>query len=167
MQPLQPHWAYYASLEDDLVQASRYVEICEENFSTRSIQFTRLLLATGSEVDVVAKGLCKQIDPVVKPENINTYCKIIAPHFPALIAMKIGIQWNPLRVTPWDSWGMSPPESPSWWRDYNAVKHDRHRNSDAGNLKNVINSIAGLYCLICHLDEQKGQSRHAGLFRVS
>jgi hypothetical protein len=48
-----PHWSYYVSLEDDLIETGRYVEICEDNFDTYSTQFTRLLLAAASEVDVV------------------------------------------------------------------------------------------------------------------
>ena len=57
-----PHWSYYMSLEDDLIETSRYVEICEDNFDTYSTRFTRLMLSAASEVDVVAKILCGQID---------------------------------------------------------------------------------------------------------
>ena len=41
----------------------RHVEICEDNLDIYSTQFTRLLLSAASEVDVVAKILCGQIDP--------------------------------------------------------------------------------------------------------
>ena len=68
-----PHWSYYMSLEDDLIETGRYVEICEDNFDTYSTHFTRLLLAAASEVDVVAKMLCGQINPQGSFANIDNY----------------------------------------------------------------------------------------------
>src|SRR5436190_17810956 len=99
-----PHWSYYLSLEDDLIETSRYVEICEDNFDTYSTQFTRLLLAAASEVDVVAKILCGQIDPHGKHRNIDDYRNVIATAFPAIPRIEMGIQWNRVRVKPWASW---------------------------------------------------------------
>lgn len=99
-----PHWAYYMSLEDDLIETSRYVEISEDNFGAYSTQFTRLLLAAASEVDVVAKLVCRQIAPSGKHQNIDDYRNAIVPMFPAIPCIEMGIQWNPIRVKPWASW---------------------------------------------------------------
>ena len=38
-----------------------------------------------------------------------------------------------------------------WWRDYTAVKHNRIGNYHKANLKNVVNSLAGLYILESYL----------------
>ena len=54
-----PYWEYFLAIEDDLLQTSRYVEFTESNFHVHSIEFARLLLISGSEVDVIAKELCK------------------------------------------------------------------------------------------------------------
>ena len=48
-----PHWEYYLSIVEDLDAVSRYVHPLPDNFSTFSIELTRLLLSIGSEVDVV------------------------------------------------------------------------------------------------------------------
>src|SRR5688572_27178177 len=122
------------SLEDDLIETGRYVEICEDNFDTYSTQFTRLLLAAASEVDVVAKQLCRQIDPTGTPGNINDYRKVIVPKLPAIPCIQMGIQWNPVRVKPWEAWGAPTPSNPVWWRAYNDVKHERNANFKSGNL---------------------------------
>src|SRR5438552_3993818 len=114
-----PHWSYYMSLEDYLIETSRYVEICEDNFATYSTQFTRLLLAAASEVDVVAKTLCGQIDSNGKHQNIEDYRRLIASTFAAIPSIVLGIQWNAVRVQPWGSWAAPTASNPAWWHAYN------------------------------------------------
>lgn len=160
------HWAYYISLEDDLIETSRYVEICEDNFDVYSTQFTRLLLAAASEVDVVAKELCRQIDPADTYANINDYRKAIVPKFPAIPNIQVGIQWNPVRLKPWESWGMPPSSNPKWWRAYNGVKHERNTSFRSANLRNTLGAIAGLHCLVRHLEEDKGQPKLTTFLRI-
>ncbi len=161
-----PHWAYYVSLEDDLIETSRYVEICKDNFDTYSTQFTRLLLAAASEVDVVAKKLCLQIDTSGTHKNINDYRKVIVPKFPAIPNMQMGIQWNPVRLKPWKSWEPPTSSSPDWWQAYNDVKHKRNTHFKSANLRNALEAIAGLYCLVRHLDEDKGQPKLTRFLRI-
>lgn len=162
-----PHWSYYMSLEDDLIEISRYVEICEDNFRTYSTQFTRLLLAAASEIDVVAKVLCGQIDPLGRRGNIDDYRNLIVPAFPAIPRIEMGIQWNVVRVRPWETWGATTPTNPDWWHAYNKVKHERNTNFKSGNLQNTLGAIAGLYCLVRHLEEDKGQPRPDRFLRVA
>lgn len=154
------------SLEDDLIETSRYVEICQDNFGTYSTQFTRLLLAAASEVDVVAKQLCRQIDPTGTHGNINEYRSVIVPKFPAIPTVQFGIQWNPVRVQPWESWGAATPANPDWWRAYNNVKHERNANFKSANLRNALEAIAGLHCLVRHLEEDKGQPKQGRYLRI-
>ena len=164
---LPPHWSYYMSLEDDLIDTGRYVELSEENNKTYSTQFTRLLLAAGSEVDVVAKAVSSQIAPGGNHRNIDSYRGVMIPKFPAIPNIVMGIQWNPYRVKPWASWGEPTPTNPTWWRAYNAVKHERSQYFQEGNLENAIAAIAGLYCLILHLEEHRGHERPARFLRIA
>jgi len=43
-----PHLQYFITLDSDLKETSRYVDIRPENFATFSIEFVRLLLPTVS-----------------------------------------------------------------------------------------------------------------------
>ena len=161
-----PHWSYYYSLEDDLVELSRYVSICEDNFLTYSTQLTRLLLAAASEADVVAKTLCTQLDPQAKRKNIEDYRQVIAEKRPAIKTMKLGIEGSEIALTPWESWGADSPESPAWWQGYNSVKHDRHANFRKGNLQNALNAVAGLFCFVRHLKEDEGRPKPNRFLRI-
>ncbi|MBQ7728581.1 MAG: hypothetical protein IJT60_08415, partial [Clostridia bacterium] len=51
----------------------------------------------------------------------------------------------------WKTLGDTPPKSPSWWKDYNAIKHSRYDNLQKANLANLLNASAALYA-VAYLD---------------
>lgn len=144
------HWNYFLSLDSDAEKLSRYVEFTEKNFETYSIEMVRLLLSASSEVDVIARQLCIKIDKNINPDNIkmNDYRIIINPKYTKIKEMKIEIQRYGLELTPWDEW--KKDKSPVWWTEHNKVKHQRNINFQKANLKNTLNSIAGLFCLLLY-----------------
>lgn len=159
------HWQYLITLDSDLKEVSRYVDIRPENFATFSIEFVRLLLAAGSEIDVVAKLLCEKIDSSRTYRNINDYRVTITNKFPKYHSMVIDIPQYELQLTPWDDWNQN--QNPSWWTACNNVKHQRDRNFQDANLENTINAVAGLFAMIWHLhreDRQREKLNKAVLF---
>lgn len=142
------HWDYYIALENDIKELSRYIEFDESNFQAHSIELTRLLLTASSEVDVVVKELCKLIEPNSKAENINDYKKVITEKLPAIINTGIICPLYGLFLTPWSNW--TGDGNPEWWRSYNKVKHERNNNYKSASLKNVLNSVAGLFVSNVH-----------------
>lgn len=71
------YWRHFLALEADFAATSRYVEFAPENYKVYSIEFVKLLLAIGSEVDVVAKDVCKALVPSKKHGNIDAYRKSV------------------------------------------------------------------------------------------
>ncbi len=55
------HWNYFIAMERNLEDISRYIEFHNDNFQTYSIELAHLFLAAASEVDVIAKLVCKQM----------------------------------------------------------------------------------------------------------
>jgi hypothetical protein len=74
------HWTFFEPIDEDLLAFSRQVEFAED-IGTYSVYFARLYLTICSEVDVVAKLLCKRIDPSSEPKDINQYREIIASKY--------------------------------------------------------------------------------------
>jgi hypothetical protein len=144
-----PHWHYFLALCDDAVRASRFVEYDADNFRTYSIEFARLYLASASEVDVVAKQLCLKFDPASKADNINSYRTAILAKLPDLPSVKVDFPRYAISFSPWGDWVTG--QNPSWWGDYNDVKHKRHVHFRKANLENVLNALAGLYVLVGYL----------------
>src|SRR5690554_5005922 len=82
------YWDYYISLEDDLIATKRYVDFCDNNMSTYSIEFARIILSTCAEIDMVFKEICKllQSRETVKSarcDNIKRYRETILKYDPS------------------------------------------------------------------------------------
>src|SRR5437870_5618451 len=74
------YWHHFLALESDFAATSRYVEFSRNNFATFSIEYVKLLLAIGSEVDVLCKLICEKLDNTASRKNINDYRACIAAH---------------------------------------------------------------------------------------
>jgi hypothetical protein len=166
------HWQHFTALESDLSAAFRYIEPEGANMDCYSTELSRILLAAGSEVDVLCKVLCEAHSVrVVAPNagghpnsrhpNIKDYSKAITSRFPDFTKLKVFIPRYGMTLEPWISWDQPDPNlpgcrvSPAWWTSYNDVKHKRHTDFHKANLRNAIDSMAGLFVLVCYICNQE------------
>jgi hypothetical protein len=133
------------------------VEFAQPNFKTYSTEFTKLLLAIGSEVDVLCKIICERIDPAAKRGNIDDYRACIVPHNARITTEEVLIRRYDLVFKPWDAW--SRDQNPSWWRSYNNVKHERNAHYHEANLENCANAVGGMPLLGYDIDPQGSKLR--------
>lgn len=145
------HYNYFLALESDVNEISRYIEFDRENFSAYSIQLAHLLLSISSEIDVVLKLLCKEIEPDLNPPNIHEYRGIIVSKYDHILAGTVHLNRYDLMFTPWQNWQENNP--PKWWSSYNKVKHKRDQYFKEANLENVLHSISGLFITLFYLKE--------------
>lgn len=152
----QPHWHYFLLLEDELVKISRFIEMNKDNFKVYSIKLTKLFLSICSEVDVVARLLCKEADEILFNEskdsrnsNIETHRTVINTKFPDFHKANVKIPFYNLSFAPWDCFKEN--KNPAWWSEYNDVKHERNINFKKANLNNVLLSMSGLMVLLVYL----------------
>jgi len=145
------HFDYFLTLEEDFIKAGRYAEICQDNWDTYSTEFTRLLLATGSEIDVVAKLVCARIDSATTPRTIDQWRKIITDHEPNFPAATVRL--FDMEFRPWEEWATD--NNPDWWDLYNKVKHRRDVHFRDATLKRVMIALGGLY-IMCNAHKPVG-----------
>ena len=134
------HWNYFISIEDDLYKLSRYIEFDKKNETVFSIELVRLLIASSSEFEVVAKELYKIKSQNNRTGNIRKNLQLFYPFISDLeiIVPRFGLQYTPLLNWKTDN-------DCEWWNSYNLVKHLRNSSYEKANLKNAINSIGALY----------------------
>lgn len=145
-------WRHFIALETDFAATTRYVELSADNFDTYSVEFTKLLLAIGSEVDVVCQDVCKAIEPGSNYEKISQYRDCISVRNTVYNA-KVTIPHYGLEFQPWKEW--HGDTNPPWWRAYQDVKHYRSTHYKFGNLGNCATALAGLFAMVlyCHKAE--------------
>ena len=141
------HWNYFLSLEEDFLRVSRYVHFNISNNKTHSIEFARIILSVGSEVDVVAKGISKEITGKAT-ENIKEHMSTLMSKFPDIPKHKVFMDRFGMDVVPWENWENN--KSPDWWHSYNNVKHNRGKHFQEANLENTFRAIAGLFILLVY-----------------
>jgi hypothetical protein len=151
------YWQHFLALEADFVATSRYVEFSQRNFPTFSVEYAKLLLAIGSEADVLCKVICERIDSMASRSNIDDYRACIGAHS-LIAAEEVLIRRYGLAFKPWDAW--SHGANPVWWRSYNNVKHQRDAYFHEANFEQCANAIAGLFmvALYCHKAEKSTES---------
>lgn len=146
-------WEYYLMLEENFYYTFKYVEPCEDNDTTYSKEYGKMLLSICSEIDITCKELCKVIENKNSEEvsnyNILNYKQVISINDNFMNESCTFLKSNEI-LQPWKEWNTE--NCPSWWKDYNSLKHDRllKCNYKLGNYYNVKNSIAGLY-IICRI----------------
>lgn len=143
-------WHYFLTIERDFIKTLDFVEFHPDNDNTYSNEFAKLMLLIGSEVDVVAKMVCKCVNPKRDPQNIESYREIICGRYHKLHTMKIEVTRYARNIKPWLSWGTSTPESPEWWKAYNKVKHQRDQHFSKASLKNTSDALCGLLVLLLY-----------------
>jgi len=141
------HWNYFLALEQDLEAISRYIEFHPENFKVFSIELAHLLFAAASEVDVLAKSLCKYFAPSSRRNNIDDYRKVLLKHLPSLCNDEVFVPRFGLSFRPWDNWALNSTANPNWWTSYNKVKHQRDTCFDQATLQNALNALGALLLL--------------------
>jgi hypothetical protein len=147
------YWQHFLTLEADFSATARYVEFAESNYRTHSVEYAKLLLAIGSEVDVLCKIICSKIDPAARRDNVHDYRMCLTART-AIATEEVFIRRYGLTFSPWVSWAGG--SSPGWWQSYNRVKHQRDQFFAEANLGNCANAIAGLFAavLYCHKAER-------------
>lgn len=148
------YWKQYIMLEKEFTKTVKYVALDTINFETYSDAYMKLIIQIGSEVDIVSKALCKEINNASKARSIEQYQNDIVSCFPDFY--NVLVKSEMIDLVPWDSWKI--PSSPVWWKEYNAVKHNRNDKEDGvkenykyATLENTINALAGLYQIELYL----------------
>jgi hypothetical protein len=161
---LDPHWAFFEAIDEDLHEYSRYLEFHRDNFKAYSVNLARLYLSICSEVDVLLKVMCAKLGQPAKSSKIDHYRSVIVKQFPNFGYFRVLIRPMQQIAMPWLKWRPRSRGQPEWWHRYNDVKHERNLYFAHANLENVLSAASALYIVLfyCHCIENKGIPPHVG-----
>ena len=138
----------YYTLERDFVRLLEFVEPTDSNLHVFSIRMYELLLRACTEVEANCKAILTANGYQEAGKwSISDYRKINESSRLSDYELRV-IGWRqPPRVfRPLADWAND--NSAPWYRAYNAVKHDRHREFEQANLENTINAIAAVRAIL-------------------
>lgn len=142
---------HYLLLEQDFKATIDYVTLEENNFTTYSVAYLKLLLTIGSEIDVMLEFLARLYEPNLIVTGFGC-SKIILKHEPDIQMLELQVNHKSFSVIPWKANSI-----PDWWTAYNEIKHNRYESASKfdptrkyyqfANLQNVLNALAALLSL--------------------
>lgn len=167
------YWTYYRDIEKQVLQLRQFVSFSQNNYSTFSIELLKLLQLTCSEIDVFAKQIAtnERLGTTIDDyRSIMSWGPAVYNALPNIDSETLTITNSDCIIQPWKNWryekNSNPKKgrrqykyqdkcnSPSWWNDYNKVKHQRAFVDDSGthyyekaNLRNLLCSLGALYIL--------------------
>lgn len=153
---LSKYWNYYLMLEDDFYKTTRFVELNPHNYNTYSVEYAKQYQSICSELDGLCKTICIHYNRN-SCSNIKQYAEVILEKYIDIPSKKIIILKNNIKLQPFEEWQIAPEyKSPSWWSEYNKVKHSRIDNFEKANLLNVISALSGLFLLNMYYAKEFG-----------
>lgn len=134
------HWNYFLAIEQDVINLSRYLEFCTDNFSAYSIEIARIIMTSTQEIDVIMKQICKTKNNPSRSEA--GYRRFIPTIYPKLMDREIEISKCELNFKPFEKWKLN--QTPEWWTANNKIKHERSTHFSKASLINMLNSVCAL-----------------------
>lgn len=144
------HWNYYLMLEEDLKNTQRYVEHCEDNCSTYSNEFAKIILLTCSEIEVILKKFGTIYVPTKALGNMKEYKENMLKSQPYIVKATTYIPYFS-GCCPFEGWESARL---SWWDDYTSIKHNRTANFSKATLWNSIETLSALLVLLNYLKHE-------------
>lgn len=139
-------WSYYRNIERRVLELQDYVAFRKRNFRTCSDEIISLILLVGAEFDHLGKFACGFT--LSEDHYITEYKEWLTTNWPSINSVTIKLPEGKIKLSPFKDWySGSDVISPSWWKGYNLIKHDRSDNYSRGNLGNLLYALSALYAL--------------------
>lgn len=171
----------YRLIEEDFIRTFDYLEPADSNASAYSHRLYQLLLRACTEFEANAKAVLRANGFTTGGNlNVTDYFRLEAACRLSEYEMRLPV-WNGASQTfrPFSAWGGANAYTPlSWYRSYNAVKHNRSDHFTEANLLNVMNAVGGVFALLfaqfsfvafdpyrpvgMYFDDSQGFSSHPG-----
>lgn len=160
------YWPVYLNLEKEFLHLAESIHIDDSQINVYSVRIAELLIRTVVEFESLAKSLYFSNGGAKADDNdlyFDTDCmaylvniwdidkKVVMVSSPVLFFEK---EEN-IILTPLHKTNKRGTSSADWCKAYQAVKHNRVKDLQKGNIKNLIRALAALYILNLYYRDEK------------
>ncbi len=152
------YWSVFKNLEKEIITLSNQIHFDDKQLKIYSIKISELLIRTVVEIESISKELYF-INGGSKPDDNKLYFDtdcIALLEKKLLLSKKVVLVTSPnfyfkskenKILTPLKKANKRGTSSSDWLKAYQAIKHNRAKNLENGNIKHLIKALAGLYIL--------------------
>ena len=131
----------FSSLEEQLLNCREYLPFIEQNKFAVSPKFVPIIVDSCSLVESIFKEI--SIDD--KKNDFKTFSQLHESTLQLENAISLFLNLPLQFIQPFKGW---KTKQPSWWKAYNALKHDRLNNFEGATYENTISALCGLHQII-------------------
>jgi hypothetical protein len=159
------YWPIYKNLEHEVIELSTKIHFDDEQLNVYSVKISELLIRCSVEIEAISKDLYFKnggIEPNDRDLYFDTDCINLLDKLWNLSSKKVIVSSSNFYFQGIDNKILNPlkkankrgSSSSDWKKAYQAVKHNRTKNLNQGNIKNLIRAMAALFILnIYYKDE--------------
>ena len=159
------YWPVYKNLENEIIDLSYQVHICEEQLEVYSVKCMDLLFRISAEIESLIKDLYRK-EIKNEPKNpgsalsaLNTLWSLEEKQ---VIVSASNIFFKETQNKTFAPFSYSVGDKNDYYTAYNAVKHDRVKNINKASIRILIRAMAALYVLNVYYKNEKFISRSEG-----
>lgn len=148
-------------LVSDFVRICEFIEPSDEHLATYSHRLYELLLRACTEFEsLCSEALAAEGYKKKGNLNITDYVRV-EPKLSLRKQIAIVTLWrpHPLELKPFANWTVKS-SALSWYRGYNAVKHNRNMEFSHANLRNVRDALTSLFIVLARLRIVENDGSH-------
>jgi hypothetical protein len=137
----------------DFLRVCEYIEPLDAHLHVYSHRLYELLLRACTEFESLSREILHS-QGYAKRDNLNIKDFLaIAPDLELQRQTASVVFWRPepIWVTPYETWSEAH-SSLQWYREYNAVKHNRNVGFSHANLRNVRDAVSAVFIILARLD---------------
>ncbi|MEK7512440.1 MAG: hypothetical protein AAB575_05525 [Patescibacteria group bacterium] len=138
----------YHLIEDDLKRIIEFIEPADINENVFSHRLYELFLRCSTEFETNCKLILRYNGYENTDLTIIDYYKINKATKLSEYEIKINVWHDEVKIIkPFSDW--SKGHTLEWYQDYNMVKHDRSKNFNKANFKNVVTAASCVLGVLC------------------
>lgn len=152
------YWQVFKNIEREFLQLADIIHIDDKQLGVYSMKIADLLIRTAIEIEAISKDLYLSNAGVVVPDEEMYFDTVCIRHLDSLwnLDKKVVYIVNPNLfleqetnkiLTPLHKASKRGTSSVLWNRAYQAVKHNRIKELEKGNIKNLLSALSALYIL--------------------
>lgn len=162
-------WAAYKAIEEDMLRVAEYIPLETRQYDVYSFKLADIIMRSCSHIDSLLKDVirnqdlsdhpnqqkiaqCRSIiqNPKRRMVKFTDYIEIFSEYW-NLDPIEVTIRRNDDIKRPFAEFENPDPQrkTPTWWRAYNALKHDFYSEVEKGTLENALLSLSALFILNC------------------
>lgn len=134
------NWYYYLSLEEDIINTSRYVHFSDKNLKVFSYEYMKIISLVSVEIESITKKFTNSGYLIDKIESLDYIIHDI----------ELSVKRSHIKIKPFEKGQEGSNDSYLWKIANNQLKHHKEISLNCATLENALRAMGALFLLLIY-----------------